>query len=449
MKINKITISNILGIESLEIKPGSVTVLEGENGSGKTSVIEAIKSVFAGGSDASLLRKGAESGEVVIVFDDETVATKSVGPQKSSVTVESPKFGTIKKPQGYLSGLIDALGMNPVDFLTAPAKTRAQLLLEAMPIKVNSDELELIIGRTATEAELDDPLSFIAAQRQRFYDERTGVNRTAKDKRSTIEQMKATLPADDEANWQDKVELLEQALNAVRVNLQNALDLKRSGILQNKLDLSTDSQSRADEVKRRLEDQISLLRTNADKEIAKIQKEFNEKRDIVEGEGQIEINEIQIKHEPHISRVQGELIVARENLSNQSKINQTKTFIDALQSEAKSAETKSEILTVTIEMLDALKLKLLSKLLIKGVEIKDGLIYVDGIVFDRLNESQKVQLAIKIAKLRAGSLELIIVDGLERLDQKTFNAFKKEAAKDGTQMIVTRVSDSAFSVEAQ
>lgn len=450
MKLNKINIRNILGIESLEIKPGQVTVISGQNGTGKTSVLEAIKSVFAGGSDATLLKKGAESGEVVLLFDDGVEATKKVGPTKSTVSVESPKFGSVKKAQTYLSGLVDSLGLNPVEFLTAPGKQRTQMLLESMPIKVNSDELEPIIGRTASEGELDDPLSLIAHERQRFYDERTGVNRTAKDKRATIEQMKTTLPAGQEAtDWAAEVEGLEQTVNAVRVNLQNALDLKRADVLKKKMDLSVGSQSRVDEVKRKLEDQISLLRTNTDKDIAKIQKEFNDKRDAIEGESQVEINEIQIKHQPHITRVEGELAVARENLSNQSKINQTKTYIDTLLSEAKSAETKSEICTSTIEMLDALKLKLLSKLPIKGVEIRDGQIYVNDIVFDRLNESQKVGLAIDIAKLRAGSLELIIVDGMERLDSKTFAQLEKAMKKESAQFILTRVSDGAFSVEAQ
>ncbi|MCQ4574556.1 MAG: ATP-binding protein, partial [Candidatus Brocadiales bacterium] len=70
MKVAAIKIHNILGIESLEIKPNSMTFIEGENGAGKTSVLEAIKAIIHGGHDATLLRNGADKGEIVLVLDN-------------------------------------------------------------------------------------------------------------------------------------------------------------------------------------------------------------------------------------------------------------------------------------------------------------------------------------------------------------------------------------------
>ncbi|CAH1654942.1 Exonuclease SbcC [Hyphomicrobiales bacterium] len=61
MKIHHIRISNILGVDQLEFEAGQFNEISGQNGTGKTSVLEAIKSVTQTGHDATLLRKGAEN----------------------------------------------------------------------------------------------------------------------------------------------------------------------------------------------------------------------------------------------------------------------------------------------------------------------------------------------------------------------------------------------------
>jgi len=66
MRVSKPEIKNLLGIEQLEIAPGSVTVISGKNASGKTSVLESIKAALGGGHDGTLLRKGAKEGEIFL-----------------------------------------------------------------------------------------------------------------------------------------------------------------------------------------------------------------------------------------------------------------------------------------------------------------------------------------------------------------------------------------------
>ena len=83
MKVNKITISNILGLESYEIKPGQFTAITGANGQGKTSALDAIKAAVGGGHDATLLRNGATEGRIVLELDDGSSIVKRVTAAKS------------------------------------------------------------------------------------------------------------------------------------------------------------------------------------------------------------------------------------------------------------------------------------------------------------------------------------------------------------------------------
>ncbi|SRR6266566_2773984 len=449
LRVTRLSIKNILGIQSLEIKPGKgITVIEGENASGKTSVIEALKSIFKGGNDASLLRRGAEQGEIVLELDNGVLIERTVRETGSATMVTDPMYGQIRKPKAFLEQLIDQLGMNPVDFLTAPAKMRVQLLLEAMPIKLDNDLIEPIIGHTVDELDTN-ALELIDREHKRFYDDRTGVNRVAKEKRATILQMKQTLPEDaEDTDWARIVVATEGSLALVNQSTQMKIDAIITDMEGEKDASKANGTHSIQEIDRELELEISKLRQEAETKKEAIRENVIAGLGIITKGAQENVDKLRGEAEPERRKLTDKLAVARENLTNQSKINQTKEYIKTLGEEATKAEAQSDKDTKAIEALADLKTKLLNDLPIKGVEVKDGELFVDSIPFDRVNEARKVEIAIQIAGLRSGKLPLVIVDGLERLDSKTFEAFKKQAAKSKVQMIVTRVSDSALAVEA-
>lgn len=55
MKLTKLKIKNILGIEDIEFDAGKFTTITGANSSGKSSIFKAIQNVFQGGHEANLL----------------------------------------------------------------------------------------------------------------------------------------------------------------------------------------------------------------------------------------------------------------------------------------------------------------------------------------------------------------------------------------------------------
>src|SRR5438270_7793157 len=73
MKLEKVQIESIGGIEYLEF-PTSAALIEvtGDNGVGKSSVLNAIRCVVEGGHDPALLRLGAKKGVVRLLLDDGT-----------------------------------------------------------------------------------------------------------------------------------------------------------------------------------------------------------------------------------------------------------------------------------------------------------------------------------------------------------------------------------------
>jgi DNA replication and repair protein RecF len=87
--VTKLSIKNIRSHDSyiLDLSP-TITVITGENGSGKTSLIEAIYIVLQGssfkGSDNDILRAGSDWWRIDMVLDGETKRTASFDPSLSS-----------------------------------------------------------------------------------------------------------------------------------------------------------------------------------------------------------------------------------------------------------------------------------------------------------------------------------------------------------------------------
>ena len=226
MKVARIRIRNVLGIESLDIEPGSVTVIRGQNGSGKTSVIEALKAVMQGGHNATLLRQGSLVGEVVLVMEDGMEIRKRITSGSSTLTARHPAYGKLQAAATWLKSAVDHMTVNPVAFLTAP--NRADLLLQAMPIPKDMETLTAILARfdlpMPAKAEASDhALVAIGAVRETLYQERTGVNRVAREATASVKQLKGSLPDPGDIPGADDLQTLEVTLARSRETMSTEL----------------------------------------------------------------------------------------------------------------------------------------------------------------------------------------------------------------------------------
>lgn len=431
MRVTKIEIANVMGIEAMEIVPGAITVIDGANATGKTSVLEAIRAALGGGHDATLIRQGEQKGRVVIELDDGTRLTKEITEARSPLRLSHPELGAISRSQGYVSRLVDALGINPIDFLTAPKKRRVDLLLEAIPMTVPVDELNRIVGPGAGGAIEGHALEVIESFRKRMYDERTGLNRAAKEKAAAAAEMEKALPKSPdrtaaERNWEDVVADREAELSDFRAAARVSLDSVKEdwrGCVAAANEWAADE---IEKIKRAAERRIREAEIARDKAAA----------------------EINAKYESRNQELSEKLAEARAVAKQFADAEKTREFIRSQTADAERLESESAQLTKAIDKLEGLKAELLADLPVEGLEVRDGDIFVDGIPFDRVNESRKIRLAIEIAKLRSGELGLVVIDGLERLDSRSYEEFRAQAEASGLQFIVTRVTDGDLAVSS-
>lgn len=395
IKINKITIRNILGIDELTFDAGKFTTVTGKNASGKTSIMKAIKSVFAGGHDATLLRKGAETGEVVFVLNDGTSITKKVSKDKSELKATGQKAA-----QSYVSAISDLVSVNPISFLLGDDKTRLKILLESMPIELPVERLEEIIGESLPDGQ---PLEVLGSIRKRVYDDRTGVNRAIKEKQSTINQLSATLGE-----------------FSGRTNLQEQLDKEEK---EYRLKLQ-DFQKDKNEYQAELYEEIEKIKARYGESIEKVERAERE----------------------YSNTAFASIAELREAVKHEAVAQHTREMIEMHSTELASYKEDVQNLESALTEIDRIKVELLENTPFKGLTIQDGKIYIDGVAFEHLNTASQVAFVIKLARLRAGELGFVCLDNMESLDADTLGYFKAAAAKTDLQFIITRVGESDLTI---
>lgn len=423
MRVARIRVSNVMGIEELEIdNPGSITTVEARNGKGKTSLIEAIRSVVDGGHDATLLRNGADVGEVVLVLDDETEIRKRITADGSKLTVTRPDIGEVSSPKRFVDRLFNALSVNPVAFLALPEKEQAQALLEALPLKLDRGDVENVVADLIPIRDSDfrgHPLDVLEGIHRRVYDERTGINRASKEKKATVDQLTKSLPTD--ASETDPEQQLDVAMQA-----QSELQRVR--------------QERLDALQDEVDENVQRLRDDAHARIREIEQQLSLAIETTQRGHQDLVQRVTAEYQPQLEELAGLIGSLRQQSRTAAAANNTRQVLTRLSEEVDSLTEKSQALTGALDALDGLKLSLLKGLPIKGLEVRDGILYKGDVPFRRLNKAEQVKVAIRLAQLRAGDVPLVCVDGIEALDGPTFQAFREHASKTDLQFIVTRVT---------
>jgi hypothetical protein len=140
MKILSLQAENIKRLRAVEISPdGNLVEITGENGQGKTSVLDAIWWALAGSKpiQAAPIRKGAESGHITLNLGEMVVRRsfrlKDGGEYTTSLSVESADGARYQKPQDILNGLLDSLTFDPLHFARMQAREQFDALRKFVP----------------------------------------------------------------------------------------------------------------------------------------------------------------------------------------------------------------------------------------------------------------------------------------------------------------------------
>lgn len=421
MKVKRLFIRNIMGVAEIEVMPNRVTLISGKNATGKTSIMSAIASIIGGGHDASLLRKGEEGGEAVIVFDDDLVIEKTITENNSKLAVSKDGM-SMKSPAKYVKELFGS-GFNPVSFLNMNERGRIDEILKNAPISMDMSAIEDITGGIAKEAKesivdgidyMEHPLKVIDKIRTSLYDSRTGFNRIVSDAEKTKREMRKAI-VDVDPSVTKEIEEKREELSRVEESISYA----EQEYYENRESVNAEEQEEIDNIKAKYAGIKESMRNKHDKIVMSMQ----ETKQAIRGE-----------------------LFALENQENLLKQQEhTRKYIDDLEKKIQTNNAESLRLSSAIDKLDRYKASLVADINIAGhtVNISDGKLLIDDIPYDKLNTAAKVSIAMSIAEANMGEARLAVIDGAECLDSDSLSAIAKEAEERDIQLIMFRVSEDA------
>lgn len=417
MTLTSITLRNVLGIEQLEFRLGKWTRITGKNGSGKTSIMTALESLFSRGTDATLRRVGADKAEITADLQDGETTHRI----RRSITGKGD-YTSVEPGQGksWLQTLTEATRLNPVAFLTSKPAARIEMLLKAasiafprpglldavMPLIKQSprgSELQQLIKLAADAA--GNPFERLEAVRKTVFAWRTSVNRAYQENRATATRLSEALPSIDQTN-QD----IDAELQGARTYLES---LGRS----------------------RYEEE-NAVRDWHDAEIRRIAAEREKRMAAVAGK----YDQATIEARDRVSGLEAE---QKRHL----EMRKTRELYNEMAAAAERLDAESTGCTTALAKIDAIKASLLAELPIPGLVINDGEIYLNEVPFDRLNTQQQMDLAITIAEKLPAQLDLCLIDGFERFDSEHQRLFEERSRTSPLQFVTASVSDGDLRVE--
>ena len=134
-----------------------------------------------------------------------------------------------------------------------------------------------------------------------------------------------------------------------------------------------------------------------------------------------------------------ELQIASEMIKHLNEYDRMKR----MQEEVKDLKEKSEWFTNQIELARTLPGEILKEahIPVEGLTVKDGIPLIHGLPVSNLSEGEKLSLCVDVAISKPNALQIILIDGAEKLSEDNRKALYEKCKEKGLQFIATRTTD--------
>lgn len=402
VKINRLEIENVKRIFAVAMEPteNGLTVIGGNNGQGKTSVLDAI--CWALGGDRNKPSNPTREGSTVPPRIKLTLSNGLIVERKgknSDLKVTDPSGR--KSGQQLLNEFLSELALNLPKFLAANSRDKAEALLQIIGVSPQLHQLE--------------------AKEQQLYNQRTDKGRE-RDRRKLFAEGMPYYPNAPKEPLSIS-ELIRQQQEILVRNGEN--EKKRLKVTQLNQDRSW-----ADQELHKLEAQQLDIESKLGEVRAKIRK-IDYDLEIAEKDALELHDESTAELERQIAEFETINKQVRDNLDRDRAMDEAKTLSD-----------QYEGLTRQIEQTRQQKRDLLNgaNLPLPELGVEGGELTYRGQRWDCMSSSDQLRVAVAIVRRLNPNCGFVLVDKLEQMDLQTLRDFGAWLEKEGLQAIATRVS---------
>lgn len=398
VKIIGFEAENVKRIQAVALAPSAngLTIIGGNNGNGKTSILDAICYALGGErrKPTSLVRDGAEGNPHIKVTLSNGLIVERSG-KNSSLKVADSKG--LKGGQQLLNSLIEELALDLPKFMEMSGKDKAAMLLKTIGVQ---DELEKL--------EQDEA---------RVYADRRAANLDADRKKKLADGL--PFHHDAPADIVSTFDLIQKYNDANTQNAQNA---------QKRQALAADEYRLGGLVKQidGLEAQLVNLRL----EHSSLSDSVSNARREVEGLCDVSTEEIS-RQLQNIDAINARVRDNQRKEQADRDAAEAKSLYDALNADL------TRIRTAKADLLDNTKLPL------DGLSIDGGELVYNGKKWDCMSGSEQMRVATAVVRASNPKCGFVLLDKGEQMDANSLAEFGRWLETQGMQAIMTRVSTGA------
>lgn len=395
MKINKLEIENVKRVKAVKLEPSEsgLTIIGGNNGQGKTSVIDAI--AWALGGDRYRPSQAQRSESVIppnlhIVMNNGLVVERKGKNSDLKVTDPSGK----KAGQQLLNEFVEQFALDLPKFMESSNKEKANILLR-------------IIG-------INDQLAALEKEEAELYNERLVLGRVADQKKKYAQEQIFYPEAPRELV--SPTELIRQQQDILAQNGENQRKRDQVKQYQNTAALLNQEIESIKERLRKKEEELEEIKSSLD--IALTSAQDLQDRSTEELERSISnIEEINRK--------------VRANLDK-----------DKAEEDAKEYERQYLDMSKQIDEVRQKKTDLLNsaELPLPDLSVQNGELIYKGQKWDNMSGADRLKVSAAIVRKLNPNCGFVLMDKLEQMDMKTLHEFGEWLQQEDLQVIATRVS---------
>ena len=402
VKINTLELENVKRIKAVALEPtqNGLTIIGGNNGQGKTSVLDAICWVLGGKKfmPTSARRDGAYTDPHIRITLSNGLIVERAG-KNAALKVIDPQGN--KSGQALLDSFISELALNLPKFLNASDKDKADTLLR-------------IIG-------VGEKLLQFEQEEQRLYNQRHAIGQMADQKKKFAAELPEWPGVPDEpVTASELIRQQQEILARNGANMQRREELRKLTAKREYLTEKIDGiKWKIAELTRQLEETQQEYDATLEAETA-AQKTVEELHD----ESTAEI-------EQSIAEIDAVNAKVRDNIAKAQA-----------EQEASDLRAQYDELTAQIEGIRLARKSLLDSadLPLPGLSVEQGKLLYNGKAWDCMSGSEQLRVGTAIVRRLNPECGFVLLDKLEQMDMQTLKDFGAWLESEGLQAIATRVS---------